>query len=253
MKLIKTSIFLSLILFVIIFSISCHSTPEPFLSADQFEPLPDDQKEWTEELDKSLPSLISPPENIPWLTSILLDIAEKEFGKELLPGRILTWSYDLGLASGALEMYIETGAAQILKPRLVYIIRMKVSYFVSCPFAIDVNSWEYKDHQITEEELMGLQGKKELQSISSFSERELTALQYTQALSLTPVSFSSKLLNDVRRLFSHEEIVAIASLAAKVNYWTRLIEAWRIKPIGYSSDPLLNTDEFTTFENIPGN
>jgi len=39
-------------------------------------------------------------------------------------------------------------------------------------------------------------------------------------------------------------------LVAKVNYWARLIEAWRIKPAGYSTDPVLELENFGTF--MPG-
>ena len=166
MKISKLASFLSLILSVFVFSISCQSSSKPFQSAEEFEPLPDGKTSWTAEVDQSKASLISPPEKIPWFSKYLLNKAEKEFEKELLPGRILTWSTDLGVGSGALEMYIEKGASKILKPRLIYLIRMKVSYYVSCPFAIDVNSWEYKDHHITGEEILGLQGKKDLKKVA---------------------------------------------------------------------------------------
>lgn len=130
---------------------------------------------------------------------------------------------------------------------MVYLIRMQVSYYVSCPFAIDVNSWKYKDHKINEEEIQAMQGKMGVRTVGSFSEKEATALRYAIALSKTPVRFDGRLLEDVRRVFSHEEIVAVGALAAKVNYWARLIEAWRIKPVGYTDDPVLALDSYRTF------
>ncbi len=228
-------------------AVGCKTAGKPFQSAQDFEPLPGGGNSWTNDVDRTMRSLIQAPDKIPWFSKILLNRAEKEFGKELLPGRILTWSTDLGLASGYLELYIEKGIAKILDPRLVYLIRMQVSYYVSCPFAIDVNSSKYKDHEITEEEIQAMQGKMDIDSIGSFSERESVALRYSIALSKTPVSFDGQLLEDVRRVFSHEEIVAVASLAAKVNYWARLIEAWRIKPAGYTNDPALALDGYRTF------
>jgi len=225
----------------------CKTAGKPFRSAQDFEPLPGDGTAWTEEVDLATGSLIRAPEKIPWFSRLLLKRAEKEFGKELLPGRILTWSTELGVASGALELYIEKGAAKILDPRLVYLIRMQVSYYVSCPFAIDVNSSKYKDHGITGEEIRALQGKADVRTVGSFSEREVVALSYAIAMSKTPVAFDGQLLEDVRRLFSHEEIVAVGALAAKVNYWARLIEAWRIKPAVYTDDPVLELDNYRTF------
>ncbi|MBN2440030.1 MAG: hypothetical protein JXJ04_01750 [Spirochaetales bacterium] len=248
----KNNFLLTLVMLVLLGSLllnSCQTSKKSFQPAEETAPLPGGEKAWNKEVDQSMPALINPPEKISCFTQILLNEAEKEFGKELLPGRILAWSQDLGLASGCLEMYIEEGAKKILDPRLIYLLRMQVSYYVSCPFAIDVNSWEYKKYQITTEELQALQGKINIASVGSFSERELTALQYALAMSQTPVRFGGKLLDDIRHLFSQEEIVAIASLAAKVNYWARLIEAWRIKPTGYTDDPLLEVEEYNTFSN----
>ena len=225
----------------------CKTAGKPFQSAQDFEPLPGGGTEWTDDVDLAMRSLIQAPEKIPWLSRILLNSAEKEFEKELLPGRILTWSTDLGVASGALELYIEKGAAKILEPRLVYLIRMQVSYYVSCPFAIDVNSSIYKDHGITEQEIHAMQGTADVRTVGSFSEREVVALRYSIAMSQTPVAVDGHLLEDVRRVFSHEEIVAVATLAAKVNYWARLIEAWRIKPAGYTDDPVLQLDNYRTY------
>lgn len=225
----------------------CKTSGKPFRSAQDFEPLPGGGTAWTEEVDLATGSLIRAPEKIPWFSRMLLNSAEKEFEKELLPGRILTWSTDLGVASGSLELYIEKGAAKILDPRLVYLIRMQVSYYVSCPFAIDVNAWKYKDYEITEEEIHAMQGKADVSSVSSFSEREMVALSYAIAMSKTPVAFEGQLLEDVRRVFSREEIVAVGALAAKVNYWARLIEAWRIKPAGYTDDPVLELDTYRTY------
>ena len=178
----------------------------------------------------------------------MLNKAEKEFGKELVPGRVLTWSTDLGIASGALELYVEKGIANVLEPRLIYLLRMQVSYYVSSPFAIDVNSWQYKDYKITINELKGLQGKKNLTEIDSFSQRELTALLYAQSLSKTPVSLNGQLLEDMRHFFSQEEILSVVTLIAKVNYWARFIEGMRIKPAGYSDDPILDLENYNTFE-----
>ncbi|MBN1524946.1 MAG: hypothetical protein JW904_10705 [Spirochaetales bacterium] len=245
----RKTVFLIVTVFILwgFFLIRCETSEKVFKPAAETVPLPGDEKTWSKEVDEFMPALVNPPEDISCFSKYLLDHAEKEFGKELLPGRILAWSQDLGIASGCLEMYIEEGAKKILDSRLIYLLRMQVSYFVSCPFAIDVNSWEYKKYQITGEELQALQGKKNIADIGTFSEREVTALEYALAMSRTPVSFNGKLLDDIRRLFSQEEIVAIAALSAKVNYWARLIESWRIKPVGYTDDPLLEVDSYNTY------
>ena len=215
--------------------------------ANELEPLPDGESGWSKDIDARMPSFISPPKKIPAFSRFLLGIAEREFDKELPPGRILTWSTNLGIASGALELYIEKGAGKILEPRMVYLVRMQVSFSASCPFAIDVNSAFYAKHSITPDEIKAMQRLIPYDEVASFSELERVALGYVHAATITPPRFDEPLLSDVRRLFTHEEIVALAALAAKVNYWARFIEAMRIAPIGYTDDPLLMLDSYRTF------
>ncbi len=243
----KKIIFLVFVVFGSVLLAGCRTTRKPFQSAAEVDPIPGGGTDWTAAVDRSRKSLVSPPEKIPWITGMMLNSAERKFGKELMPGRVLTWSTDLGIASGFLEKYVEKGAGDVLDPRLVYLLRMQVSYYVSCPFAIDVNSWKYRDYGITLEEIEALQGKRSIRGVESFSDRECAALEYAVSLSKTPVCFDGQLLEDMRRLFSPEEVVAVAALAAKVNYWARFIEAMRIKPAGYSNDPVLDIEKYSTF------
>ncbi len=240
------SLFLAAAFLFIIFA--CKTVKEQDNTITEGDSPEEVSMEWTKEVDSSMKSLVDPPEKIPFYLRIFIKKAEKNFNKELLPSRVLAWSPKIGIGSGYLELYIEKGAAKILDKRLITIIRMYVSYTVPCAFAIDVNSRDYKEFNITVEEIKGLQGLKEIDTIKSFSDREKTALKYSFALTKTPVSFDGKLLGDLRRLFSENEIVAIASLAAKVNYWARLIEAWRIKPAGYTDDPILRLEQHNTYE-----
>lgn len=242
---------------ILLLALGSCKTLEERPAARESDPLPGGDSSWTAAVDRSRKSLVLPPEKIPLFSRFLLGRAEREFEKELLPGRVLTWSTDLGVASGALELYIEKGAEKILAPRLMYLLRMQVSYHASCPFAIDVNSWKYKDHNITPQEIRVMQEVADpdkvdlIDSVASFSSKEKAALKYAAAMTRTPVRFDGQLLEEMRALFSQEEIVAIAALAAKVNYWARFIEAMRIKPAGYTDDELLELDRFNTFVKPP--
>lgn len=231
----------------IVLWISSCTTPRPTPTANEREPIPGGGTRWTQDIDAQAKAFVSPPEKIPFVSRFLLGFAEREFDKELLPGRVLTWSTDLGIASGALEMYVEQGASDILDTRMLQLIRMRVSFSASSPFAIDVNSNNYREQSITEEEIKALQGFSSVRTVSSFSKRETAALEYAAAITKTPVAFDESLLSEVRALFTHEEIVAIACLSAKVNYWARFIEAMRIKPAGYTDDPALRLGDFETF------
>lgn len=196
----------------------------------------------------TMESLVDPPEKIPFLLRPALRIADKKAKKEVLPGRVLAWSSKTALSSGLLEFYIEEDAADCLDRRLIKLLRIKISYIIPSPFAVDINSQNYEDFNITEDEIRYLQGPVDIDSIASFSEQEKTALIYAQELSKTPIMLDQKVLDNLRSHFSEKEIVVIAALTAKVNYWARLIEALRIKPAGYTDDPILNLEEYSSFE-----
>ncbi len=196
--------------------------------------------------DSTMASLIDPPEDTPLYLDAMICIADSKAEKEMLPGRVLAWVPDIDIGSGLVEVYIEDGAADWLKPRMIKILRLMVSYTVPSPFAVDINARNYADFGITPEEINAFRGEATIESISSFSEKEKVALTYADALSRTPVLLPQRLLDDLRRLFTEEEIVAIAALSAKVNYWTRLVEALRIIPAGYTDDPLLHLDDYQT-------
>ena len=198
--------------------------------------------------ESTMESLVDPPEKIPFVLRKMIKIADRKAKKEVLPGRVLAWSAKTAISSGLLELYVEEDAADCLDGRLVKILRIKISYMIPSPFAVDINSQNYKSFGITEEELRCLQGTKTIDTIASFSEQEKAALNYAQALSKTPIVLNQTILDDIRAQFTEKEIVVMAALIAKVNYWARLIEALRIKSAGYTDDPVLNLDEYSSIK-----
>lgn len=193
-------------------------------------------------------SLVNPPKDIPCYLQPMIKIADDKAKKEMLTGRLLAWTPKIAVSSGLLELYVEEGAAACLDERMMALIRIAVSYTVPSRFALDINAWNYKDFGISQEELKALMGREKIDNIASFSDKEKAALKYAVALSKTPIELEQGLLNDLRRLFSEKQIVAAAALTAKVNYWTRLIEGLRVKPAGYTDDPILKIEEYKTLK-----
>lgn len=100
-----------------------------------------------------------------------------------------------------------------------------------------------------EEEIRGLQGSIPLDAVSSFSKREITALQYAKALSGTPISLPSSLITTIKNTFHEREIVIIASTIAQVNYWARLIQGLGIAPEGFTKEcSLLHLEKYKTLQ-----
>jgi AhpD family alkylhydroperoxidase len=115
--------------------------------------------------------------------------------------------------------------------RLLKLIRMTASYAAACPFCVDMNSYEYREHGITDEEAESLRG--DFEKVVTFSEREKLAIAYTQVISQTPLKFQPELVERVKSVFTEREFVILASTAAQVNYWARLIQALGIPPAGF--------------------
>ena len=105
-----------------------------------------------------------------------------------------------------------------------------------------MNSNEFRKNGITDDEIKGLQGIIPLPEIKTFSLKEKTAIEYVQAICTTPIHISPEIVRNMKREFSEREMVIIASTAAQVNYWTRLIQAFGIQPDGFSESCLVKKD-----------
>ena len=176
---------------------------------------------------------INPPEKIPFLIHLGLIIARRITGKEMLPAKILAWYPRAAIGSGLLESLTAHRDGR-LNERILKIVRLQASYAVACPFCIDMNSFHYDD-QITNEELKALQGRIELEDISTFSDAEKLAIRYARLISQTPLQFPEEFIEKLKRCFHEREIVILASTAAQVNYWARLIQALGVPPAGFTS------------------
>jgi AhpD family alkylhydroperoxidase len=175
-------------------------------------------------------SFIPEPKRIPLLLKLGILVSERITGKPMLPPRILSWYPKAAVGSGVMEALVahEDGA---MDKRMLKLIRMTASYATACPFCIDMNSYEYRQYGITDEEAKSLRGDHE--SVVTFSAREKLAITYTRVISQTPLKFQPDLVEKVKAAFNEREFVILASTAAQVNYWARLIQALGIPPAGF--------------------
>lgn len=97
-----------------------------------------------------------------------------------------------------------------------------------------LNSFQSEEKHITKDEMLVLQGRKAIEDVERFSEREKVVMQYARLVSQTPLHFPLWLVEELKRCFNEREIVILAITAAQVNYWARLIQALGIPPAGFS-------------------
>lgn len=175
-------------------------------------------------------AFIEQPKRIPFLLKFGIWFSEKVTGRVMLPARILAWYPKAAIGSGIMEALVAHEDDRMDK-RILKLIRMTASVAAACPFCIDMNSHEHHRYGITDEEAVSLRG--DVDQVGTFSVREKLAIAYTRAISTTPLKFHPDLVENVKSTFTEREFVILASTAAQVNYWARLIQALGIPPAGF--------------------
>lgn len=180
-------------------------------------------------------AFIDQPKRISLLLRLGIWVSEKITGKIMLPARILAWYPKAALGSGVLESLVAHKDGR-LDERMLKLVRMAVSFAVACPFCMDMNSHGHQSLGIADDEVLALRGQMELDSVLTFSDRERLAIQYARRVSQTPLKFHPGFIEQVKANFTEREIVILASTAAQVNYWARLIQALGVPPAGFGEE-----------------
>lgn len=177
--------------------------------------------------------LLVPPREPALLLRPLVWIAERWLGRRLVAARVLGWSSRVALASVRLELGIER-AARTLDPRLVRLVRMKVSLRTGCPFCIDLNTQAHEEHGITSAEVWAL-ARNEEATHPTFRPGERTTLAWVEAMTATPVDVPTALSAELRQRLRPDELVRIAALIAKVNYFARFMHGLGVPAEGFQT------------------
>ena len=154
-------------------------------------------------------------------------------GRDLLPGKLLTWYPKVAISAGIMEAMVAHKDANLDK-RILKLVRLRTSFSVACPFCIDMNYYDYDQYGITPEELAALQERTDIATVKTFSPREIIAMEYAVLISRTPLQFPQEFINKLKANFTEREIVILASTAAQVNYWARMLQAMGVPPAGFS-------------------
>ena len=178
-------------------------------------------------------AFIDPPNHIPFYLRIGLWISRKVTGRDLLPGKLLAWYPKVAISAGIMESMVAHKDTNLDK-RILKLVRLRTSFFVACPFCIDMNYYDYSQYGITPDELAVLQGKLDIETVKTFSPREIIAMEYAVLISRTPLQFPQEFIHKLKSNFTEREIVILASTAAQVNYWARLLQAMGVPPAGFS-------------------
>jgi len=185
-------------------------------------------------------AFIAPPTRIPLFLRAGIWISEKITGKPMLPARLLAWYPKAALGSAALEGLVAHHDGKIDK-RMLKLVRLSASFAAACPFCIDMNSAVYRETGISDVEFLALQNQTDIDTVSTLSAREKLAVRYARLISATPLQFPPEFIAGITANFTEREMVVLASTAAQVNYWARLIQALGIPPAGFSDGCSIKT------------
>lgn len=189
------------------------------------------------------------PARLAWPLRILLRSVERKLGKRLAANRILGWYPKALIGSGLLEAFVAHDEPETPR-RLLAMVRIFVSFRVSCAFCIDMNSQHFKEAGLAEPELEALRSlaaDSGSEAGAVFSDKERAALAYVASITATPVSFDADNIALVRTLFGERGMVVLASTAAQVNFWARLIQSLGVAPAGFTKEcAVLHLEEYGT-------
>lgn len=191
------------------------------------------------------PPFVRPPSRLPFPWGWILGRVDRKLGKPLVANRILAWSPRILLGSGIMEGLVVHDDPEVPR-RLLKLLRIFVSYRVSCPFCIDLNSQGSDSDGVTAEEVRAL-ARGTSAELEALGESERAALAYAACVTATPVRFPPEVIEAMKAHFSDRAFTVIAATAAQVNFWARLIQGLGVSEAGFSTNPeLLELDRFRT-------
>ncbi|MFV0450845.1 MAG: carboxymuconolactone decarboxylase family protein [Propioniciclava sp.] len=175
-------------------------------------------------------ALIAEPRRMNPLLRLGVRVAERVTGRRMDPARLLAWYPRAAVSSGILETFV---AHDEPSARLLKLVRITASVTATCAFCVDMNSAEHDGSGLTDAELTAVLASSP-ETVDTFSERELIAIEYARRISSTPLQFPASFTDRLTLAFSEREIVILATTAAQVNYWARTIQALGIPPAGFT-------------------
>jgi AhpD family alkylhydroperoxidase len=178
-------------------------------------------------------AFIDPPPRPPLLLRLATRLGVRFAVMELRPARLLAWYPRAALGAGLLEATITARDGRIDR-RMLKLVRLAASFATACPFCADMNAHQHREASVTDEELEALKGQVDPDAIPSLSGLERLAVRYAQLASQTPLRFPAGFVAELQRSFGEREIVVLATTAAQVNDWARLVQALGIPPAGFS-------------------
>lgn len=182
------------------------------------------------------PPFVPPRDPLPFPLGTMLKAVEKKLGGRMDGLRVLARYPKALVGAGLLESFIAHEETET-PLRLLALVRLTVSYAVSCPFCVDLNGHDFRKIGISAEELEAIRRDRDPETVASLSEAERAAIAFAAAVSATPVRVTEKEASRLSAAVGERGFVIVAATAAQVNFWARLLQGLGAPPAGIASDP----------------
>ena len=140
------------------------------------------------------------------------------------------WAHQPKMMSGMGKFQQAVRKGSSVDERLKYLVELKGAQMIGCEFCVDLGSQICRNSGFSDEELLALPRYRQS---DLFTEREKLALDYTVAVTRTPVEVTDELFARMKEHFTDEQLVEITALLTVVNL-DRFNAAFGIGSAGFS-------------------
>lgn len=181
---------------------------------------------------------IKPISEYPFFVRLIMWAQKKKYGEALLPAWI--WGRSPKLLYGLQVFYRSIDRKNSpLEPALRALINVRVSQINHCSFCIDIGSALSTKRGASMEKLTALQDleKEGFDKTKFFSERELVALMYAEAMTYSHKSVDDDLFQRLKQQFNENEIIELTALIGYQNLSSKFNAALNIPSQGFCMIP----------------
>lgn len=169
----------------------------------------------------------------PWYLSPFFWNQRRKYGAVL--DSALLWARAPKLFLGVAFLYgMIDRKSSPLDPALRSLITVRVSQINHCPFCVDLNSATLMQRGASPEKVVALARWRES---ALFSQRERAALDYAEAMTLSPGGVDDNIMGRLRRHFGDDAIIELTALIAFQNMSSKFNAALGVPSQGFCAVP----------------
>jgi alkylhydroperoxidase family enzyme len=173
------------------------------------------------------------PAQLGWLTGLFTGIVyaftRRALGRVVMPVQVVAHHARILWGYGQMEQSL-LGSHRV-EAGLKDLASLRVATLVGCPFWIDIGSAVSRQNGLSQKKIEALPQYRES---GLFSETEKQVLEYSDAMTHTPVEVPEKLFAELRQKLNEAQLVELTATIAWENYRARFDHAFGIEAEGFT-------------------